>query len=105
VLCKTESRITTPRIGLTANDGWLFIVNDNHHKQMVSIEECRHLGVCQLEDKANFFLPNGYEAKCKQRRLFVEMLVLLTNGTLYPKPVSMPSCCQCTFTKTKDWRP
>jgi len=105
VLCRTENRIITPKIGLTATDGWLFIVNDNSHRQVVSVEECWHHGVCQLQDKGNFFLLNGYDAKCKQKRSYVEMLVLLPNGTLHPKPVSMPSCCQCTFTKTRDWRP
>ncbi|XP_020712881.1 uncharacterized protein LOC110117629 [Ceratitis capitata] len=91
----SNTSIIYPEGVLAQNSKWLLVVQHEHYKQGVRLEEC----VLQQEGEhacaENSTLPLAASAKCKQNFIHREMVVLV-NGVMKVEKVELPNTCECT---------
>ncbi|XP_037028969.1 protein spaetzle-like [Bradysia coprophila] len=95
-LCRSQERLIYPRAGLTQDNTWMYIVNQNNYTQGVRVDECIHMNQCEMTQ--NF--PFGYDAICKQKYIYRQLLAINENGNTVKDLFRLPSCCQCVLIQT-----
>lgn len=93
-MCRSVRKIIYPRKGVTIDNDWKFIVNQNDSTQGVVIELCdtELEGPCLFSDR----FPVGYRAVCKQHYVYRQLISFSEQGSPFEKDYfKMPSCCQC----------
>lgn len=95
-LCQSEKTVIYPRKGVTIDNDWKFIVNQNDGRQGVLIEICK----TDKETKCAFSnsFPSGYQAYCKQHYVYRQLVSFSESGAPFEKDYfKMPSCCKCVL--------
>lgn len=97
-LCRSKEQLIHPKGFLGVDGNFEYIVNDDHYRQGIRIEQCVYTNKndkrCQMTDS----FPNGYVTECKQRYISRRLLTYNVDGrTIEKKLFKIPSCCQCVI--------
>lgn len=95
--CTTRSVVIYPKLALSVNNDWCYIINQAHYLQGVRVELCTHSNACGFSE----LLPNGYVSQCKQK--FEERLLvgLDGDGHAVKNYFRLPSHCECILRRSR----
>lgn len=97
-LCQSEKSVIYPRKGVTIDNDWKFIVNQNDGRQGVLIELCKSQTNEENQCAFSNSFPSGYKAYCKQHFVYRQMVSFTESGAPFEKDYfKMPSCCKCVL--------
>lgn len=92
-VCRSRMAIIYPRMALTVDNHWSYIINQELHTQGVHVMLCMPDEHCDLGQ----FLVNGYVSMCKQRYDKRLLLSIDRNGQPRQTYFHMPSHCECVL--------
>lgn len=121
-LCSSHKRLVYPRVGLTRDNTWRYIVNQSNYTQGVLVEECRYRNafVNKIYKNVNVIfslfshtrqchktvvqsLPLGYNAQCKQKFVYRQLVAIDEEGNTIKDFFMLPSCCECVIFPSEQW--
>lgn len=91
-MCETYDKVIYPTSGISQSGTGLYIFNTDDHKQGV------HVSMCQDPDRAcqDFvILRNNYKSRCKQQKIYRELLSLSPQGQPTKERFEFPASCSC----------
>jgi len=96
--CAADSTIIYPKRAMTQKEEWVFVLNQEPHRQGVRVEKCiSNNGPCRLGAART-----EVNTVCRQKYIYKKLLVMNGAGTdIVPESVLMPSCCVC-YIRTED---
>lgn len=91
--CDSNAIVIYPRIALSVDNHWNYIINQDLFAQGVRVE------ICTNNDKCLFtsVLPNGYQSRCRQKFVERTMLSLDKSGNTVKDLFKFPSHCECVL--------
>lgn len=95
-ICKSIERTIYPKVGMTKNNKWKYIINQNQegYIQGVRVETCLFPdNECDLSQH----MPLGVVTSCKQKYVTRRMMSLADDGVPLPDIFLMPSACCCSY--------
>lgn len=93
-MCKSVEQTIYPKAGMTKNNKWKYIINQNQdgYIQGVRVENCLFADKpCDLSES----MPLGIVTSCKQK--FVTRRMMSYDGELLTDLFLMPSACCCSY--------
>lgn len=92
-LCRSYVRTIYPRLAMTINQKWFYVINQNNFQQSIRVEICVNEGsMCDgLED----YMPEGYKILCKQNYIVRELIAVNSDYTIEKNNFKLPSNCCC----------
>ncbi|XP_033363868.1 protein spaetzle-like isoform X1 [Bombus vosnesenskii] len=91
-LCLSTEQLVFPKLGITKNLEWKYIVNHEDLVQAVRIETClEESQPCKVIDG----FAEGYYTKCKQKFIYRQLLSLTDNSTITNDYFAFPVNCCC----------
>lgn len=93
-LCNSIEKIIYPKVGLTIDNDWKYIVNQKNSTQGVRIELCE-TPETRCSNALSF--PNSYEPVCKQHYIYRQLVGVDEDGSVGKDLFKLPSCCQCVL--------
>lgn len=93
-VCPTKRKTIYPKSARSADQEWLYVVNDVEYAQAVTTEIC-----ADEEAPCDFVstgLPPGYSSACRQKFAYRKLLAMHpTEKKAYAENFPFPSCCVC----------
>lgn len=94
--CSSDSVVIYPKVALSVNNHWSYIINQRQFVQGVRVELCsRSDGDCLFASR----LPNLYESQCRQKFMERMLLSLDAEGATVRGMFLLPSHCECVLRK------
>lgn len=90
--CKSKIRTIYPKIAMTTENDWSYVINQHQFRQAIHVETCEYSDTPCLF--SNLF-PIGYKTRCKQKFMKQSLLGLDRSGNLQAYLYRFPSHCQC----------
>lgn len=106
-LCASRESIIYPRMGQTARNTWMYIVNSRRYQQGIRVEMCASGGgdACAWPGGGRSgALPFGMRAVCKQKFTFRQLLAVDAYGRPKMEAFRMPCCCSCVLVQNERMR-
>ncbi|XP_053995002.1 protein spaetzle [Hylaeus volcanicus] len=91
-LCVSSEQIVFPKIALTKDKDWKYIINHENWTQSVRVETCID------EDKPCRVIEGfaeGYVTKCRQKYLHRQLWAVAENGSISRETFRFPASCCC----------
>ncbi|CAK9831447.1 Protein spaetzle [Anthophora retusa] len=91
-LCVSTEQIIFPKLGVTKDMEWKYIVNHKNLTQSVRIETCLEQGKpCRVIEG----FAEGYYTKCKQKYIYRQLLAIAEDGSINRESFRFPTSCCC----------
>ncbi|KOC60739.1 Protein spaetzle, partial [Habropoda laboriosa] len=91
-LCVSAEKIIFPKLGVTKDSEWKYIVNHENLVQSVRIETClEQEKPCRVIEG----FAEGYYTKCKQKYIYRQLLAVTTDGSINHESFRFPASCCC----------
>lgn len=91
-LCKSRRVVIYPRLAVTTDNHWSYIINQDQNVQSITVELCEHTNQCAFAKS----FPNGKVTQCEQIH-HQQLLLSFRNGKVIQSLFQMPSHCECTW--------
>ncbi|KAG4068441.1 hypothetical protein HA402_004781 [Bradysia odoriphaga] len=95
-LCASQIRLVYPQAGLTRDNTWRYIVNQQNYTQGIRVDECVHTRQCNMMHQ----LPFGLKSHCKQKYVYRQLVAIDEDGNTVKDLFKIPSCCTCVLIRT-----
>lgn len=91
--CNSNTVVIYPKMALSVDNYWSFIVNQDNFTQGVRVELCTPSEGCLFDSH----LPMGYGSQCRQK--FMERMLISVNeeGKTVKELFRLPSNCECVL--------
>lgn len=95
--CGTRKVVIYPKLALSVNNNWCYIINQAQYMQGVRVELCAHSNACGFSE----MLPNGYVSQCVQKFEERMLVGLDSDGHAVKNYFRLPSHCECILKRMR----
>lgn len=104
-LCASRETIIYPKMGQTAKNTWMYIVNSKRYQQGIRVEMCDRVdGPCEWPSGGGgggggraVYWPQGMRSVCRQKFTYRQLLAVDGYGRPVMDAFRMPCCCSCVL--------
>lgn len=98
-LCASRETIIYPKMGQTAKNTWMYIVNSRRYQQGIRVEMCDRVdGPCEWPSAGRaVYWPQGMRSVCRQKFTYRQLLAVDGYGRPVMDAFRMPCCCSCVL--------
>lgn len=95
--CNSNVIVVYPKIALSVDKQWNFVINHGPFSQGVRIELCTNDDMCRFAS----ILPNGYKSQCRQKFMERTLVSLDKDGNTMKNLYQFPSHCECVLNRNE----